>query len=107
MRPAQHPLEGAKHTGLVVHHQNAGGLHDSRSWCRADAMGIVTSTRVPLPGSLSMARVPPASHTIDRQIVSPRPLPFGLVVKKGSSTRWRFSPAIPHPVSAIVMVTAP
>ena len=38
-------------------------------------------------GSLSMAMVPPASQTIDRQIVSPRPLPSALVVKKGSRTR--------------------
>ena len=59
------------------------------------AGGTVTSTCVPLPGSDWMLMVPPAPRLIDRQIVNPRPLPFGLVVKKGSSTSrqvlWRDS----------------
>ena len=45
--------------------------------------------------------VPSTSQRTERQIDRPRPLPCGLVVKKGSSTRGRCSAGIPHPVSAI------
>ena len=41
-----------------------------------------------------------------RQIDRPRPLPCGLVVKNGSSTRGRFSAGIPHPVSAMAISTS-
>ena len=69
------------------------------------AGGTVTSTCVSFAGLDLMLMVPPASQTIDRQIVNPRPLPFGLVVKTGSSTRDKCSGAIPDPPSVMTITT--
>src|SRR5436309_4089397 len=105
MLPAQDSLDRAHHSRLIVDDQDAGWFHASCSCCGIGAGGTVTSTRVPLPSSDWMLIVPPASQMIDRQIVNPRPLPFGLVVKNGSRTRERCSGAIPDPPSVMTITT--
>src|SRR5207253_859035 len=63
--------------------------------------GRDTATVVPRPGSLSTRTVPccaaTSSWTMERP--SPVPEPGGLVVKKGSKIRERFSLVIPQPLS--------
>ena len=65
---------------------------------------------VPRPTSLSTVSEPPwLSTTIEREMVSPWPVPWptALVVKKASKMRSRISSGIPAPVSATVMTAEP
>src|SRR5581483_2824106 len=70
--------------------------------------GRTMRTVVPCPTSLSISIVPRCSSTMRRQIANPRPVPFpsGLVVKKESQMRSRFSRGMPTPVSTNSICTA-
>src|SRR4030095_2538813 len=95
---AQHALDGPAHRGIVLHDEEA---HDSGA-----AKARVSETSVPSPGALLMSRVPPYCQARARQIASPRPVPLGLVEKKGSPTRPRCSGRRPGP-SSRTRTTAP
>src|SRR4029453_15521421 len=70
--PAQYPLNGAKHAGLVVDDQDSCRFHEyCGCGCCATACGTPMWTRVPLPGSLWMVSVPSTSHSTERQIDRP------------------------------------
>src|SRR5258706_15603194 len=105
MCAAQHPFDRAEHARFIIHNQNARRLHHAWDICGTEANGMATSTRVPLPSRLWRLMLPPASQRIERQIVSPRPLPSALVVKTGSGTLGSFSGALPHPGSPIEIFT--
>src|SRR4029077_17763218 len=97
-------LEGAEQRAeknLVVLDQQEPSLHDvppASGW-DAGAAGNEMRTRVPWPGALSIAMSPPWRSTIFLTIDMPRPVPDGLVVKKGRKIRSRFSAEIPTPSS--------
>src|SRR5581483_2347243 len=66
-----------------------------------------TATVVPRPGSLSTRTVPCCAATSSWTMERPRPVPEpgGLVVKKGSKIRERFSLEIPQPLSTTEIST--
>ena len=76
---AEHALDRAQHAGLVVDDEDARGpLHGCRvrAWWNERRQGTVTCDVGCPPGSLSTLIVPPTSHTIERQIDRPSPLPL-------------------------------
>src|SRR6267378_4048412 len=79
-----------------------GRFHQSADTIHVGTACSDTATVVPLPGSLSTRTVPCWAATSSCTIERPRPVPEpgGLVVKKGSKIRERFSLLMPQPLSA-------
>ena len=69
------------------------------------SVGIVMVNVEPFPTELSAETVPPCASTMRLQIVSPRPIPLALVVKKGDQNFVMTSLGIPTPVSEKLTVT--
>src|SRR2546426_4460896 len=69
------------------------------------ATGSTMRTVVPRPTVLAISSRPPASSTYRFAIASPRPVPSGRVVKKGSPRFGKISAGIPGPESVISSTT--
>src|SRR5689334_22101974 len=64
------------------------------------ACGKVNLKAAPFGDRCDPQKLPPWASTIDRQIQSPMPIPFGLVLKNGSKIRLAMDGSSPGPVSA-------
>jgi len=69
--------------GLVVGQQDGMG-HGGRSLGGDQAMGRLSVKQAPSPGLLCSSTVPPWFSITEKTLASPRPVPWGLVVKNGS-----------------------
>src|SRR6476646_6162035 len=85
-------LQYTPNTGIVVDNNNKISIH-AKSRLTGSWRTIVS----PLPGAFRAVSSPPCCSTILLAIASPRPLPFGLVVKNGSKIRSSWSFGMPAP----------
>ena len=69
------------------------------------SLGIAMVNVEPFPTTLSAEIVPPWASTMRLQIESPRPIPWGLVVKRGNQIFVMTSFGIPAPVSEKLTAT--
>src|SRR5262249_26116814 len=90
--PGERRRHDLRHAGLVVHDQDAGAHATAPT-------GSLTVNRAPPPTRSPTSIVPPCASTIWRATASPRPVPRGRVVKKGSKMRPRISLGMPGPSS--------
>ena len=95
----ERPLEALPHRGVVVGDEKGGGRRGGVRHARSSLMGSVMVKVAPAPGVLVQRMVPPCSSTIWRVMESPRPVPWGLVVKNCSKRRGPTSGEMPGPVS--------
>jgi hypothetical protein len=72
----------------------------------ADAIGTANSNKAPVLPSDEAVRWPPCCSMIMRQIASPNPMPWDLVVTNAVKMRSNFSGSIPAPESYIATATA-
>src|SRR5690606_29346988 len=93
----QHSGERPGDRGLVVDDQDS-LLHPFRS-VRSPETGNDNRKVAPPPDRFLILIRPPCSRTICRLMLSPNPVPFGRVVKKGSKILSNTSSGIPHPLS--------
>src|SRR5947207_2618675 len=104
----QREAEAVRDRGLVIHHEHGMTTHVAVPSARRGAGSIASraTTRVPCPTTLCTLSSPPCRSITERAMAMPRPVPWGLVVKKRSKIRDSVSSGMPPPVSSIVTVSA-